>query len=408
MPAGKHDVVIWRDNYETWYKSVNLKAGTMTWLNYALLIPKKLTVEPVANYDALYSSLASPKGDDILIEKRSDLPVFDLVDISSNTIKTTSLTISSTLYSEPTAVGVVHSFNFDKWDEAGRYVLIKHTYNEKTEWLVLDTQNVNSTKNITRLFDLAISDMEFSGTSGNIFYALESNDIRKLDLAAGTISKPLISDVINFGIYNDSNVITYVGNGKVGTNEKVVGVYREGDDGPSVLRTFTNSSDISLHIATTNYFNANYVAIADGKKVDILSGSYPNTTSDNANSMKTIATYQTQKDIEKLTFSPTGEFVFTQSAADFASYDLEYQKFTASTIEGTGDAFLLKWLDNNNLWSNRDGKLTIREFDGANIHTINPVLLGQDATLTKNGRYLYSFNKSDTNYQLQRVRMILP
>ena len=80
----------------------------------------------------------------------------------------------------------------------------------------------------------------------------------------------------------------------------------------------------------------------------------------------------------------------------------------ASTIEGTGVAPTLRWLDDNYMWSDLGGSLTIREFDGTNKHTINAVQAGQGVTLTDNGRYLYSINKSTTGYQLQRVRMILP
>jgi hypothetical protein len=408
VPAGQHKVVMWRDGYETWAKAVDIKAGTLTWLNYTLLIPKKLTVEPMASYESIYMTLASPKGHYMLVEGRADTPTFDLVDLSSDTIKSTKLTIPASLYSEPTTTGVTHTFTIDKWDDGERYVLIKHTYGDKNEWLVMDTQDVALTKNITRLFDVPISSISFSGTSGNIFYILNSNDIRKLDLSAETISKSLVSNVTSFDIYNDSNIITYVGNGTAGAGQRVVGLYREGDDKSYTLRAITSSADVLLHIATAHYFNEDYVVISEAKKVDILSGSYPDTTSDSATSLKVIASFASQQDIQNLTFSPTGEYVFVQTGAYFASYDLEYQTFVSSNIEGTGDVSTFRWIDNNHVWSDLGGSLTIREFDGANNHSINSVLVGQDATLTHNGRFLYSINKSVTGYQLQRVRMILP
>jgi len=408
VPAGKYDILIWRDGYETWRKSVDVKSGTMTWLNYALLVPKKLTVESVADYESVYSSLASQDGASMIIEKRSDIPVFNLVDLSSDIIKSTILTISATIYSEPTTTGIVHTFNIEKWDSSGRYVLINHLYNEKSEWLVMDIQNVNSTKNITRLFDTSISNIEFFGTSGNIFYGLDANDIRKFDLTAGTISTPLVSNVINFQLYSESNVITYVGNGAVGTNEKVVGLFQDGDSKPSIIRTVTDAKANNLHIATARYYNENYVAVSDGARVDILSGSYPNVIGDKVSQMKVIASFEAAQAVDILTFSPTGEYVFMQSGAYFASYDLEYLKFASSTIEGSGSVLPLQWLDDNYVWSDSDSELSIREFDGVNVRTINSVLSGQAVALTNNGRYIYSINKTDSVYQLQRVKMILP
>ena len=408
VPAGKHRIEMWRDKYETWHKSINVKSGTLTWLNYALLVPKKLTVESVAKYESIYLSLASPKGNYMLIQKQSNKPIFDLVNLSSDTIKSTNITIPADIYSEAATPGINHVFKIVKWNNDERYILINHTYGEKSEWLVLDAQNVNQTKNITKLFDLVISNVTFSENSGNTLYAVDANDIRKLDLSTETISKPLVSNVNGFDVYNESKVITYVSNSTTGVDGRAVGLFREGDEKPSVIRTVTGSSDIPLHIATTHYFNEDYVVISHGGKVDVLSGSYPNTTSDNTNSMKVVASFEVKVSIEKLMFSPTGEYVFIQSGAYFASYDLEYQKLTTSTLGGTGAVSSLKWLDDNYIWSDRDGKLTIREFDGANIHTINSVVLNQDATLTNNGRFLYSIGKSSHGYQLQRVRMILP
>ncbi len=408
VSPGKHEVTMWRDGYEKWHKAVDLKAGTLTWLNYTLLVPTKLTLQPVAGYDSLYKSLASPNGDFMLVQKQSNTPSFELVDLSSDTIKSVSLTIPSPAYSEQNAIGIGHTFGIEKWDSGSRFVLVSHKYGEKLEWLVLDTQNVTSTKNITRTFDLPISNIAFSGTSGNIFYCISSGDIRKLDLGAGTISKSLVSSVDYFTMYEKSKVITYVGKGKVGTAERVAGIYRDGDDGPAVIRTVKSAADVPLNISTTRYFNENFIAISEGKKIDILSGSYPNTTSDNANNMKLFASFNINESVNELSFSPSGEFVFAQVGPYFASYDLEYQKLVSSSVDGVGAVTSLKWLDENHVWSDRDGNLTIREYDGADVHTINSSIIGQDATLTNNGRYIYSIGKSKTGYQLQRVRMILP
>lgn len=406
VPAGKHIITMSHSGYETWSKTIEIKSGVLEWLNYALLVPKKLTVETVANYDAIYATLTSPNQRYMLVEGRSDAPSFDLVDLSSDTIKTTKLTVPADMISESTTTGVTHVFQIEKWDDGGRYVLIKHTYDSKIEWLVLDTQDINSTKNITRLFDFAINSIYFSGTSGNLFYALGSNDIRKLDLSAGTISRPLVSNVASFNTF-DSNLITYVGTGTTGTNQQIVGLYRDGDDKPFILRAITNTDDLPVNVATTRYFNEDYVAISEGKKVDILSGSYPNSVNDKS-SLKALTSLTTVENVQNLSFNPTGEYVFIQSGAYFASYDLEYQKFTSANLEGNGNVPMFKWLNDQYIWSDRDGKLTIREFDGANVHTINSTITGQDATITSNGRYIYSINKSATNYQLQRVRMILP
>jgi hypothetical protein len=408
VQAGRHTIIMWRDGYQTWQKTINVQAGTLTWLNYTLLIPNKLPIESVANYKTIYNSLSSPNGNYILVEPQSNVPTYKLIDISSDNIVSKDITIPTSMYSESSTVGVTHTFSIEKWDGGERYVIIKHTYADKTEWIVLDTQDVSQTKNVTKLFNIPIDKAVFSSNSGNGLYILSSGDIRKVDLNADTITKPLVSNVTDFDFYNDSSVITYVGNGKAGTDERVVGLYREGDSSPAVLRTVMGEPSVPLYIATTHYFNENYVAISEGKKVDILSGSYPNTTSDNSNSLKVISSFSTLQDVQLLSFSPKGQYVFVQSGSNFSSYDLEYQTLSSSVITSTAVVPPLQWLDEYHVWSDAGGILSIREFDGANAHTINPILTGQAVTLTNNGRFLYSVNKSATGFQLQRVRMILP
>jgi hypothetical protein len=407
VPAGKHTITISKSGYQTWQKTINIKSGILEWLNYALLVPKKLSVESVTNYESIDLSLASPGGHYMLVQERADTPSYDLVDLSSDVIKTTKLTIPADVYSDSATVGVQHNFQIEKWDDSGRYVLIKHTYGDQVEWLVLDTQDVKSTKNITHLFDFVISSISFSGMGGNSFYVLGSGDIRKLDLSAGTISRPLINNVTSFSTYG-SDIITYVGTGASGTSQQVVGIYRDGDEKSYIIKTINNTYAVPINIAAARYFNEDYVAISEGNKVDILSGSFPNTGSDKITSLKELTSLTVNTNIQNLSFSPTGEYVFMQSGAFFASYDLEYQSLISSSIDGNGNVAPVKWLNDNYILSDRDGSLTIREFDGANIHTINPVQIGQDAVLSSSGRYIYSFNKSKAGYQLQRVRMVLP
>ncbi len=404
--AGEHKVVMWKSGYETWQKTVTTKAGVLTWLDYALLVPKDLTVESMSKYSSVYSSVATPNGNKIIIQKVPNIPDFELVDLSSDTISKTTLTIPSSVYSDANTSGISHAFQIQNWDEDGRYLLIKHTYGDSFEWLVMDTKNADSAKNITKLFDISISSIAFSDTDGEKYYVLVSGDLRKLDLNNQTISAPLVGKVTSFSTYNEKSVVAYTGISETDAKKQIIGIYSDGDSGGSVIKTINNTTDL-LKVATTRYFNENYIAISDGKKVEILSGSYPSINSDNTNSLKTIETFETTDDIQSLSFSPSGEYVFVRFESGYDCYDLEYQNLSTTIIDGSETNFSLVWLDDNHLWSDRDGKLVIVEFDGENRHTINSVVTGQGVTLTHNGRYIYSINKVNSEYQLQRVRMIL-
>lgn len=404
--AGKYDVVLSKNGYEDWQKTVETKAGVISWLNYALLVPKNRKVESVLTYDSIHNSLASPKKQNIIVQEKIDVPSFDLVDISSDDIKMAKITIPLDTYSESSTEKISHKFEMIKWNPDDRYVLIRHYFNDKDEWLVLDIQNVSDTKNITKTLNLSIKSIDFSDSSGRKFYALESNDIRKLDLLAGTISKPLVSDVDSFQV-SDDGIISFVGVPNKEKDTQVAGIYIDNNEKSYNLRTTKVSAD--LHISTAHYFKEDYVAISEGDKVDVWGGSYPNVNSKDASSLNIIKSYDLKSPVKHLAFSPSGEYVFSRSDDDsILNYDLEYGNLYEFKIDKINQDSKVKWLDNNYLWSDSGSSLTMREFDGGNVHEINKSLTGQDVVLTDKKNYLYSFNKVNDKFQLQRVRMILP
>lgn len=404
VPEGSHTVVISKSGYKDWRKTVNAKAGVITWLNYALLVPAKLTLEPVGTYQSVNSTLASPRGRYILLEGDASSPSFELIDISSNKAKAASLVIPASVYSEANYYGVVHNFRIVEWDGGERYVLVEHKYNDKTEWLVLDTQDVESTQNISALFKEPITDADFLGNGGNSIYVLSQTNIYKVELSSKTISGPLISSVTSFEVFDDRNVVSYIG---TTTDGRIAGVYRDGDEQPYVLRSVASTSQVPLNIAVTRYFNEDYVAISEGKNVNIMSGNYPDSLDDVSVSLRQTAAFSFDKDILHLSFSPEGEYVIVKNSDYYETYDIEYKTIYSSSVRGMGDDYSIEWLDANHLLMVRDGNLKLTDFDSANQYDINSVVFGQCVTITPNGRYLYSIGKTETGYQLQRVRLIL-
>ncbi|MFZ3009720.1 MAG: PEGA domain-containing protein [Candidatus Microsaccharimonas sp.] len=405
--AGLHSFIVTKDGYEPWAKSLDVKAGTLTWLDYIRLVPKNLKAETVATYGSLYGEKASPDFKMIIVQEKADVPTFQIVDIRSPDIKTAAISLPTTVYSDASTDGVAHTFSLQTWDEGGRYILLKHLYSDKNEWIVVDTQNIGSSVNITRLFSLGLADVKFSGTSGRILYGLASDGIiRKLDVSAGTISRSLVTNVKSFDIF-ETNILSYVGTNPANANQQVAGVYREGDETAHVLRT-VDSLTTSLLIDATRYFSDDYIAITEGLKVTMLKGRYPTSSQDDATSLKQYAEFTAPSNVDAISFSSDGDFLVVQSGLNMISYEVEYKRETRTTIATSEtQPHTMRWLDPAYLWATYDGHLSIREFDGSNVHVINVAEPVFDATLTENGRYLYSVTKSDTAYQLQRVKMIL-
>ena len=410
MTAGDHFITMSRSGYQDWRKSISVVPGAILWLNYIRLIPKELPVANLASYSTISSSAASPDRQWVVLATDPALPELQLVDIRDTDPVVTKLALPQSLYTQP-AEGKTQQFSVGKWDDDNRYVLVRHTIEgvERAEWLVIDTQSIESSKNVTRLLNIDSTDLQFSRANSQQLYTLSGGDVRKIDLAAATLSRPLVSNVAEFQLYRDTGV-TYVTKLNEATKQRAVGYVLDGDATPRQLRAYTDDGTTPLHIAINEYFNDTYVAIAHGSTVSIVTGDLPKKATE-LDAMEGVSMMNLSAPVTRLSLITEGRFVVAEMKDSYAVYDLELKRQTITPLKGTAaeSARELRWIDGYMPWSDRDGMLRLYEFDGANQRDIMSVASGQMVTLSRNGTYLYSIGKStDGQYHLQRVRLILP
>ena len=405
LNAGSHYFTMTKNGYKPWQKTVSLAPGAVLWLNYARLIPNELKKESVASFASVSSSVASPNEKLIATKEDPSVPAFHLVDISSADTKQKELVLPQGSYTAP-AEGKTQQFVLDVWDPSSRYVLIRHLVNDSTEWLVADTQDIAHTKNITALLSVPMAKVLFSNADSNILYVQTDTDVRKVDINAATISRPLVSGVAEFSLF-DRSTILYVT--QLDTGVRSIGYYEDGSKKPHTIKTLSDDGKLSLHLALGKYFNEPYLAIAHGDTVDILHGNLPEDEKDAAKLIRET-TMTIPGGAQYLDIRTNGRFVIAGSGTDFYVYDNELKQQNKTTLKGEGPVTSnVAWLDNYTLWSNRDGLLRLYEFDGANQSDIMPVANLSMVTLSSDDTYLYAFTAGETgNVQLTRVRLVLP
>lgn len=408
LASGAHYITMDRDGYQTWSKSVSLQPGSILWLNYTRLIPKNLPVETVASLPTVSSSLASRDQKWLIVATDAALPEFELSDISQQTPVVTKLALPATLYTAP-PVGKAQHFTLIEWDKDSRYVLVRHTIDGgATEWLWVDTQSVDNSKNISTIFSVPIDSIRFSASSSQAFYALTNGDVRKIDLGAGTISRPLVSNVEDFELYKDNGIV-FTTKLDVTTKQRSVGYVLDGDTAPHILQSMTDDGTTPYRLAIGEYFSDTYVVISYGTKLTVRSGTLPKTASD-LGAMQAVTTQLLKEVPTHLSMNTGGRFVLAEAPNSYAVYDLEVRKLSETPYKGTPSATQrpLGWIDGYMPWSDRDSMLRLYEFDGTNQHDIMPVASGQAVTLARSGAYLYAISPAADGHQsIERVKMIL-
>jgi hypothetical protein len=402
--AGQHFVTMTRDGYKSWQKSVDVIAGSVLWLNYTRFIPNDLKPANVADFSTVSSTSVSPNSKWMLLKENPSDASLHLFDLSGDTVKHTTLELPAGSYT-PTTEGRAHSFSLVKWDPDSRYVIVKHVYDDtKTEWLVVDTQNVDETKNVTKLLSIDASKLVFSGNNPKILYAQIGSDVRRVDLGLATLSRPLVSNVSEFSLYDDSTIV-FSSLIDPDTKKRSVGYYDEGADNIQTVRSYSDDGTALLHLALGKYFSDTYFAISYGEKIDVLKGDFSNSSK-----AKQVASTTIAGGAQYLSVPTDGRFVVAQHDGTYVVTDLELNKTTTTTLKGASEVKeQLQWLDTYTVWSDRDSMVRLYEFDGANQHDIMPVTPGFNVTLNPDAKYLYGIMKSeDGAYHLERVRMVLP
>ena len=402
-----HEFSIWREGYETWWKQLDIAPGTVTWLDYARLVPKDRKTDSVHTFEKLDDIAFAPFGRFALAHTEPSSPQFELYDLrNADEVKKTTLTLPGELLAGSDDAEGVHSYQIDEWDQSGRYILIKHVYNDQTEWLLADRENEKNTKNISRIVDLPIADAQISGSGGTRVFVLTEETVRLANLTDGTLSRAYASKVKSFSLYG-SDVITFIGLADNDSGDRVLGLVRRSDSSPHVIKTVPATDQSPIAISTTNYYKKDYVVTSVGASVEILAGEYPGKDRQARDTLLQYASFKSTESVAWLQTSGNGRFVVAQGENGYMSYDLERDTTSSPIRFAEPTAQKLRWLDNYNFWTTEGGQLVMEEFDGTNKHVIAQTDGAFEASFDHNFTYLYSIAPAENGYSLQRVQMIL-
>ena len=396
VDVGAHTVVFQLDGYREWSKTATIKAGELRWLNYARLIPQSITTSTAHDFAVVSGNIPSPDHKWMAVYGAADKPEFTIADLrNAEEVKMQTVTIPVATYTN--VEGQPHQFSLVEWDFSGRYLLVRHTIGATTEYLRIDRTQPADVKNISTQLKVALSDVHFSGTSGNVFYGLQDTSIRKLDIGAGTISEPIATGVKSFTLYK-TNMIVYVLDKD---DKRSVGVSIDGES--SEVRSYDVTEPVLSDV--TSYFSHNYVAIARGTRVDVIKDPIGKTDA----ARKTVATFQVPVGARWMQFSNNGRFVVAGTGTQFVTYDLETnEEFSVNLPGNSADpAKPLQWLDDYYLVATPDKNLRLSEFDGANQNVITDVEPGLPVTLSEDGEVLFSIARTTRGYALQSSKMVV-
>lgn len=394
ISAGRHTVVMSKAGYGNWQKTVPVKAGELRWLNYARLIPNELKTQSRLTTGLIDSAMSTPDRKFVATVIQSATPQVVIYDVRDPE------NIVEQKYDLPPAVlGITGdqtaTIDIAEWDFGSRFLLLSSKVGETTSYIRLDSRAENGEPiNISKEFNLPFSAMHFSGTSGQLYYALTGQDLRKLDLGAKSVTQPLITGVSQYVLYKE-NDIAYVSSTPTSVS---AGVYL--DNKPTVVRTYGPQEKIIVDIS--EYYSKHYLAVTAKNRLSLIKD-----PSNQTASQKDHASFPIPSEASWLDFANSGRFITAGAGYTLTTYDIETSEKHLININSDASTQRPKWLDDFYLVDNTAGKARIYEYDGLNEHSIVASESNLPVFFSEDGEYLYSFARQNDKISLQSSRLVI-
>ncbi len=394
VPEGKYAIELRREGYATWKKTIQLDGGNIERLVYPRLFPSKLSTAVSQTYSGIPAfSTQSPDRRWVLVALPGQLSTFEMHDTANpaDPVKTINLP-SGTMTAAPATVA--QSLSLAEWSTDNRHVVLKHTYGDAVEFIMLDRTEPTLSVNLNKVIGLSptmitLRDKKYDKLH---VYVAATKELRFFDLKTAQNSL-VLSGVISYKSYRDSIVLYSAADPLDATKTQVR--IKDGDKN-YLLRSFS-SSDVLTDMAA--YGDATYVALASPSEAKTYI--YKNPISrfkQDANAQITPFVLMRFAGMSKLLFSNNTRFISLQSGTKFSVYDLEENRRYTFTIPGelAADQFAT-WMDGHRLLLNHAGTVHVVVFDGKNQLSLGSIVPGSLPYFDRDYERLYTLSPDNTD-----------
>ena len=345
LSSGEHNIVLTKDGYDSWSKTINIREGLLYKLDYPRLFLQDRKKEEV--YDASIVNFASFSPNRRLLMLANNTTDWTLIDLDNDNPKSSTIDISkiftSVSVADDTSLGLFTGEILSaEWDQSNEHILFKIKNDVGIEWVLLNVKNPTKSININREFAANFSEIKIFNNSASILLAVRDNNLHKIDVDALQISSILFEDIADYDFY-DSEII-YVSENKIYLDKL-------GEE-PIIVQEVSKDAKVLIG----KFYDKKYIFIIDGNDISVYEKDNP------SNKFEYYIDFVPE--IAKVGYQ--GEFVFMSNGTNFATLDMELMAMKEWSV----DSNHFGWIDNYMIYSIKDGELSVYDFDGLNRRTI--------------------------------------
>ena len=376
LTSGEHTIVITKEGYDSWTKTVNISEGLLYRVNYPRLFLKKREPKKVFNASGFTVATSSPDRTKLLLI--NETTNWTLLNLNEETFKPKKINVAdyfaSTSSTKKEQVGVFTDKILDvNWDKNGSHALFKIDKGESFEWVLLDINNIENSINLTREFSTNFEDIEILDNSSNNLLAIRSGNLHKIDTSGKVISSVLVENVLNFDHFE--NEVVFIA--KDEPEKYYVGLIRVGDNEITKLEAVNKPSKVAI----SKFYDEKYITVLEENKLSLFK----------EKNFEEMSDFEISFTPESLKVGRNGEFIIMRAGSKIASLDMESNTVREWEIDGEDYG----WIDGYMVYSVANGELNVYDYDGLNHRVLAKNVSSHFPAMITGDKWLYYFSDGD-------------
>jgi hypothetical protein len=385
LVSGNYNISYRRDGYHPWQQTFNVDGGKIVRLDYAMLFPSKLTTTAVKKYEAATGlATQSPDRRWLLVKQPANDTTFDLYDLKNQKLAPTQLVLPANILT----TGNNNSWKLAEWSSDNQHVLLSHTHDAATEFVVVDRSDSTQSVNLNTTLGVNPTKISLIDKKYDRYYVFNAIDhtLKTARLDAPEL-QAYLTDVLEYQSYSD-NVMLYASS-KTTTPGKVGIVMLIGSKSYFLREV---SGDTTYLLNLTKYSNAWYVAIGASSENKVYVYKNPNAQLSSSLGLLVPVSVLKTPAPTRLSFSNNARFIMDENGSQFSVYDAEVGKTYHYDTRLPLDApqQYATWMDGHRLTYVSGGKLVVFDFNHTNTQKLMPADPAQTAFFTPNYKYVYT------------------
>jgi hypothetical protein len=368
LPAGDYETELKLEGYRSWKRSFNLSGGGIIRMVYPFLFPENLEPEDIQLY-ASPPALASQSPDRhwLLVQHPGSLLRFDLVDLSTDSGTARTINLQESLL---TAGAKKNRLEAVEWSTNNRHVLLKHVFDDKVEFLVIDKDQPNNSVNLNAHFEREFDQVSLRDKRYDQYYFhnQKTGELVRAVLRSKEIVQVVAKGVKDFRPHG-ADMLMYVTSEGASENSVLVKILNRNNQ--YTLRELPTGSKYLLNMA--RYDGKWYLAAgtSEDRKVYIYIDPFEDLTRNQPRLPFPARLLRLDVPVEYLEFSSNTRLLSVQGASHFAVFDAEEsQQYRYNTKLKLNKGQQATWMDGHRLAIVSEGSLRVFDFDGVNMHKL--------------------------------------